>query len=99
MPSIRMGTTLRLEAAPTIPHIKSPLRFVGLLRALPAFDGHLPRTRHREHAGRRILRNDAAGPDRRALADGDRRHQHAIGADARPIADDRAMLARAVVVG
>src|SRR6185369_9276102 len=99
MPSIRTGTMLRAEDAPTIPHMTSPFRgFRFLDWTLPARDAQLARTGHGQRIGRRLARDRAPAADRRAAPDPDRRDQHAIRSDARFVVDDGAMLVRAVVI-
>src|SRR6187401_398016 len=98
MPSIRMGTTSRVDAAPTMPHMLFPLWRL-LRRTGPVGDRRLPRTRDGELTRGRVLRDHAAGADGGAFTHGDGRHQHAVAADARPIADHGAMFVGAVVIG
>src|SRR5689334_13396807 len=101
MPSIRIGTTLRSEAAPTMPHMLAlpacPLRAL-LARALPPRDRYLARPRNGELPGRSLLRDRAATADRRTGADRDRSNQHAVRADVHVVTDHRLVLVRAVVV-
>src|SRR5579864_9732880 len=101
MPSIRIGTTLRSDVAPTMPHMMLAPPLLGPLllpRALPAGDRHLSRARERQLARRRFLHDRTAPADRRARANGDRRDQHAVRSDVHVVADERLMLVRTVVI-
>src|SRR5882672_2480957 len=93
---MRIGTTLRLATAPTIPHTFSPLFALG--RPLPPRDADLLRPGERELSGRRILRQRRAGSQGRAAADADRRHQLRVRTDEHVVLDDRAVLVRPVVI-
>src|SRR5262249_41621267 len=97
--SIRTGTTLRGETAPTIPHMASTLSvFRFLYRSLPPRYAHLWRARQRQHVGRRFLCDRAPAADRRAMADPDWRDEHAVRPDRRVVLDHRRVLVRAVIV-
>src|SRR6478752_3421326 len=99
MPSISIGTTLRSDVAPTMPHIPvlpALIRPRLLARPLPPGDRHLPWSRDGQLSRRRLLHDRAAAADRRAVADRDRRHQHAVRAHVHVVADDRPMLVSAV---
>src|ERR671935_125218 len=71
---------------------------LALLRRLPSGDGNLPRARHRELPGRRVLVDGGAGADIRALRHAYRRNQRRVGADEAVVLDDRTVLRRPVVV-
>src|SRR5262245_40390530 len=92
---MRMGTTLRLATAPTIPHTFSPLFLYG---PLPAGNAHLLRARERELTGRRVLGERGTRSQRGSTAHPDRRDQLGVRADEDIVLYDRAMLVRAVVV-
>src|SRR5690242_17475602 len=100
MPSIRMGTTLRSDAAPTMPHMLAPRSIHPrlLARTLPARDGDLARPRHRQLARGGFLDDRAAAADRRTGADRDRRDEHAVRPDVHVVTDERLVLVRSVVV-
>src|SRR5258707_7557822 len=92
MPSMRIGTTLREDAAPTMPHMEVLALRVGFRRlhgALPAMDRDLLRAGHGERAGGRVLRAHANRADPGARAHGDRRDKQSVGGDARTVAADR----------
>src|SRR5689334_3084234 len=86
IPSIRIGTTLRFDVAPTMPHMVSPF----LSRPLPARNGNLRSARDGQLIRGRFLHDRAAAADRRAGPDRDRRDEHAIGSNVDVVADDRA---------
>ena len=76
--------------------------YSGLLRLdrpFPVVQAGLARARHRQLAGRRVLGDRRAAADGGAVADRHRRHQHAVAADVHVVADHRAVLVGAVVVG
>src|SRR5687767_13212634 len=83
MPSIRIGTMLRVDAAPTMPHMA--LLLFGFHRPRPAFDGDLLCTRERQRGRRCVARDRAAPADRRVVADLHRRHEHAVAPDVRVV--------------
>src|SRR5262245_13760029 len=93
---------LRSEMAPTIPHMLAHLFTFSLLhflhRPLPALDGGLPRARHGQLSGRRILCDGAAGADRGPFAHGDWRYELRIRADERIVLNDGLVLVGAVVI-
>src|SRR5437868_10907546 len=93
-----MGTTLRCATAPTMPHMVLSLSLLLFLRTFPARDALLRRTRERELARGRVLRNYGTGTDRRAVAHRERRHQRRVRTDEDVIADHRAMFVGTVVV-
>src|SRR5687767_10011418 len=90
-----MGTTLRREIAPTIPHM-SGCRF--LPGPLPPRDTFLFDPREREIAFGDFARDGRACSDRGSAADDDRRYELRVRSDENVVFDDRAVLERPVVV-
>src|SRR5215831_19275717 len=105
MPSIRIGTTLRVEDAPTMPHMRTSLPVAAVLlgrdllhRPLPAGNADLPDPGDSKLARGGVVGDGTAGADRRSLADRNRRDEHAVRSDRDVILDHRPVLGDAVVV-
>src|SRR5712691_7527513 len=93
---MRIGTTLRLAIAPTIPHMCSTLFL--FFRPRPPGNGRLLYPRERELSGRGILGERGSGAERCALAHPHRGDKLGVRADGDVVLDDRAVLVRPVVV-
>src|SRR5713101_3188725 len=93
---MRIGTTLRLAIAPTIPHMCSTLFL--FFRPRPPGNGRLLYPRERELPGRRVPGERGSGAERCALAHPHGRDKLCVGADRDVVLDDRAVLVRPVVV-
>src|SRR5712692_8028082 len=93
---MRMGTTLRLAIAPTMPHMNSTLLLFRGPR--PPGNGRLLRPGEGELSGRRVLGERGSGAERGALAHPHGRDKLGVRADEDVVLDDRAVLVCPVVV-
>src|SRR5262245_37411829 len=85
-----------------MPHTSSVLLLLGAAPGAaaghPAFLRHLLASLHGQRAGRDTLRDHRAGGDEGIVSDGDGRHDAAVAAHERAVADRRLVLVGAVVV-
>src|SRR6266536_2944346 len=93
---MRIGTTLRLAIAPTMPHMDSTLLLFSGPR--PPGNGRLLYPRERELSGGGVLGERGSGAERCALAHPHRGDKLGVRADGDVVLDDRAVLVRPVVV-
>src|SRR5438093_6640552 len=95
---MRMGTTLRLAIAPTIPHMRFAFRLLLLCRPLPARNRHLLHAREGQLACWSVLGERGSRTERRAPAHAHRSDELGVRTDENVVLYDGAVLVRSVVV-
>src|SRR6058998_1841805 len=95
---MRMGTTLRLAIAPTIPHMRFAFRLLLLCRPLPARNRHLLHAREGQLACWSVLGERGSRTERRAPAHAHRSDELGVRTYENVVLYDGAVLVRSVVV-